>query len=174
MFEFDDALENLMHDIAPELGFLSRAQLEETSFFKDFKARWIAGRRSEGAARGVETRRKNAAAGITQNGLKGSPRQKQWAAKIRGEFMKTKSDGAAAYMSAHGTSKMWIEQRTELRAVHYDVGRALARVADAAAALDACLGGMPPTIGIIEQRAEINAREALSLARLELRNLLSA
>lgn len=68
---------------------------------------------SPAALRGAATRRKNAGTGISQSGISGSPRQRQWAAEIRGAMQRAAGGdaGFAALVAAADQAKFWIDNR---------------------------------------------------------------
>jgi hypothetical protein len=65
------------------------------------------------AGRRAETRAANAAKGISQVGLKGSARQKQWVAQIRGAMQRAAGDdaGFAAVLEGAHQAAFWIDNR---------------------------------------------------------------
>jgi hypothetical protein len=100
-------------DTAPHLNGLPLSHPDVQALQAECMKALRAGRRAEGGRKAAETRAANAAKGISQVGLKGSARQKQWVAQIRGAMQRAAGDdaGFAAVLEGAHQAAFWIDNR---------------------------------------------------------------
>ena len=107
---FEDFLWNYEVDF---LGVEGMADADTRArLYEEWKKGDTSANRPAGAAKAVKTKAKNAKKGISQKGLTGSTKQKQWAAEIRGGMIAGFSEENRKFFENEQISaKFWIDNR---------------------------------------------------------------